>query len=65
MRTKTKDFTVIELEKLISSAVRSSIEESIEDMEALSSKEYLRLVKEARRDYKKGRVKQLEEVFDV
>jgi hypothetical protein len=65
MRTKMKDFTVIELEKLISSVVRRSIEESVEDMEALSSKEYLRSVEEARRDYKEGRAKQLEEVFNV
>jgi hypothetical protein len=34
-------------------------------MEALSSKEYPRSVKEARRDYKEGRAKQLEEVFNV
>lgn len=65
MQTKIKDLTVIELEKLISDAVRRSMEEFIEDIEALSSKEYLRSVKEARRDYKEGRAKQLEEVFDV
>ncbi|MGC1122922.1 MAG: hypothetical protein WBA22_17715 [Candidatus Methanofastidiosia archaeon] len=65
MQTKVKDLTVIELQKLITNAVKCSMEEFIEDMEALSSKEYLRSIEEARREYKKGRMKQLEEVFDV
>lgn len=65
MQTKIKDLTVIELEKLISDAVRRSMEEFVEDMEALSSKKYFRSVKEARDDYKEGRTKQFEEVFDV
>ncbi len=65
MKTKVKDLTVIELQNLISDTVRSSVEEVLEDIVALSSKEYLHSLKEARRDYKEGKVKQFEEVFDV
>ncbi len=65
MKTKVKDLTIIELQNLISDTVRASMEEVLEDMVALSSKEYLHSIKEARKDYKEGRVKELEEVFDV
>lgn len=65
MKTKVKDLTVTELQNLISDTVRASVEEVLEDIVALSSKEYLHSIIEARRDYKEGRVKQFEEVFDV
>ena len=56
MKTKVKDLTVIELRNLISDTVRASMEEVLEEMMAFSSKEYLHSIKEAREDYKKGRV---------
>ncbi len=65
METKVKDLTVGEFQSLVSDTVRRALENSIEDMMALSSEEYLRSIEEARRDYKEGRVKSLEEVFDV
>ncbi len=65
MKTKVKDPTVIELQNLISDTVRASMEEVLEDLAALSSKKYLHSIKEARNDYKEGRVKQFEEAFDV
>lgn len=65
MKTRVKDLTVMELQNLISNTVKASIEEVLEDVVALSSKEYLNSIKEARRDYKEGRVKQFEEIFDV
>ncbi|OFV68791.1 MAG: hypothetical protein SCAL_000467 [Candidatus Syntrophoarchaeum caldarius] len=39
--------------------------DSIEDMLALSSDEYLKSIEEARNDYKTGRVRSIEEIFDV
>ena len=36
-----------------------------EDFLALSSDNYLKSIKEAREDYKKGKVKSYEEVFNV
>ncbi|MHA1364404.1 MAG: hypothetical protein ACTSP1_18085 [Candidatus Freyarchaeota archaeon] len=65
MVTKVRDLTVEELRALISSAVKDALEDLVEDLLALSSEEYMRSVEEARRDYKEGRVKRFEEVFDV
>ena len=65
MKSKVKDLTVIELQNLISDTVRASIEDVLEDIVALSCKEYLHSIKEARKDYKEGRAKQFEEIFDV
>ncbi len=60
--TKLKDLTVDEFRTLISNSVRESMEDLLEDLTALSSKEYLTSIREAREDYKHGRVKSLEEI---
>ena len=60
--TKLKDLTVEEFKTLISDTIRESMEDLLEDLTALSSKEYLTSIKEAREDYKHGRVKSLEEI---
>ena len=65
METKVKDLTVGELRSLISDTVRGAMEDLIEDILALSSDEYLHSIEEARSDYKKGKVKYFEEIFDV
>ncbi|MDI9617367.1 MAG: hypothetical protein QW781_03055 [Methanothrix sp.] len=65
METKVKDLTVEELRSLISDAVRAAMDDYIEDILALSSDDYLKSVEEARSDYKEGRVKYFEEIFDV
>jgi len=65
MEMKVRDLTVGELRSLISDAVKGAMEDLVEDILALSSNEYLRSIKEARSDYKEGRVKSLEEIFDV
>ncbi|WP_457554831.1 hypothetical protein [Candidatus Pyrohabitans sp.] len=44
---------------------KKAVEDLIEDILALSSDEYLRSIEEAREDYRSGRVKSFEEVFDV
>jgi len=61
MERKVKDLTVDELRSLIADATRENIEDLVEDMLALSSDEYLRSIEEARADYKKGRIRRLEE----
>jgi hypothetical protein len=63
--TKVKDLTVEELQSLISDTIKSTLEDLIEDMLALSSDEYLRSIEEARKDYKEGRIKYLEDILDV
>jgi len=50
-----------ELRSLIADATRENIEDLVEDMVALSSDGYLRSAGEARADYKKGRIKRLED----
>jgi len=65
METKVKDLTVGELQSLISDTIRGAMEDLIEDVLALSSDEYLRSIEEARSDYKEGKVKHFEEIFDA
>jgi hypothetical protein len=65
IETKVKDLTVVELHSLISDTVKGTMEDFIEDILALSSDDYLHSINEARSDYKEGRVKNFEEIFDV
>ncbi len=65
IETKVKDLTVVELHSLISDTVKETMEDLIEDILALSSDEYLHSINEARTDYKEGKVKSFEEIFDV
>ena len=65
MEAKVKDLTIGELRSLISDSVKEAMEDLVEDILALSSPKYIRSVEEARRDYKEGKVKSLEESFDV
>ena len=63
MDTKISDLTVEELKNLISNTVQETIEDFLEDLKALSSKDYLNSIKEAREDYKAGKHKDHNEVF--
>ncbi len=65
MATKVKDLTVGELQSLISDTIKSAMEDVLEDIVALSSEEYLRSIEEARSDYKAGRMRPIEALFDV
>ena len=65
METKVKDLTVVEFQSLILDTMRATLKDLIEDVSALSSPEYLGSIEEARNDYREGRVKHLEELFDV
>ena len=66
MRTrKIIDLSVEEFRVFISDTVNAAMEDSIEDFLALSSDNYLKSIKEAREDYKKGKIKSYEEVFNV
>ncbi|MDI6654347.1 MAG: hypothetical protein QME59_00465 [Candidatus Hydrothermarchaeota archaeon] len=57
-----RDLTVEEFKILISDTIKENIEDLVEDIAALSSREYLKSIKEAREDYRQGRVKHLEEI---
>ena len=65
MEMKVRDLTTEQLRFLVSETVKETIEGFTEDMLALSSREYLNSIAEARKDYKEGRVKNMGEVLDV
>ena len=59
METKIFDLTVDELKNLISRTVQETIEDYLEDIKALSSKNYTDSIKEAREDYKAENYREL------
>ena len=63
METKISDLTVDELKNLISKTVQQAIEDYLEDLKALSSKDYVNSIREAREDYKTGEYKNFDESF--
>jgi len=63
MNTKISDLTVDELKDLISKTVQEAMEDYLEDIKALSSKDYINSIKEAREDYKAGDYKNYNETF--
>ena len=65
MGTKVKDLSVEELKNLIKDTVKSTLEDLIEDLEALTSEKFINSIKEARNDYKEGKVKSFEEIHNV
>ena len=65
METKVKDLTVVDFQSLISDAFKDAMDDVIEDVLALTSNNYLKSIEEARNDYKEGKVKSLEEIFNV
>ena len=65
MEKKIKDLTIDEFELLINKTIHKAFEDISEDIIALSSKEYIKSIKEAREDFKKGKTKPFEEVFNV
>lgn len=59
------ELTIGELKTLISETVKETMEEVIENMEALSSPNFINSVKEAREEYKAGKTTKLEDLFNV
>ncbi|NCS90097.1 MAG: hypothetical protein CO127_07375 [Ignavibacteria bacterium CG_4_9_14_3_um_filter_36_18] len=59
------ELTIGELKTLISETVKETIEEVIENMEALASKNFINSVHEAREEYKTGKTTKLEDLFNV
>jgi len=65
MEKKIKDLTTDELELLINKTVHKAFEDISEDILALSSKEHIKSIEQAREDFKKKKTKTFEEVFSV
>ena len=63
MDTKISDLTVNELKELIATTVQETIEDYLEDLKALTSKNYINSIHEAREEYKAGDYKDYNEVL--
>jgi len=63
MDIKVSDLSIDELKKIISTTVQEAIEDYLEDLKALSSKDFVDSIREAREDYKGGDYKDLNEAF--
>jgi hypothetical protein len=61
---RVADLTTGELERLIETIVRRTIEDRVETLEALSSTAYLESIRAARRDYQGGAVTNLGDLRD-
>ncbi|HXO22278.1 MAG TPA: hypothetical protein VOA87_20355 [Thermoanaerobaculia bacterium] len=55
MSTSVKDLSVDELRAMIEDTVRRTMEDYLEDLQALSSPTYVDSIAEAREDYRAGR----------
>jgi len=64
-KVRLKELTVSEFKALVSTTVKESVEDVIEDLIALNSRNYLRSIEEAKKDYREGKIKEFGELFDV
>ena len=62
MSTNINELTVEELEQLIRKTVHETMDEYLEDLEALSSESFRTSIKEARNEYKEGEHSTLKDV---
>ena len=63
--TKLSELTIAELKEIISESVVESIQDYFENLEALSSNNYLKSIKEAREEYRAGNTVNLEDLDNV
>ena len=63
--TKLSELTIAELKEIISESVVESIQDYFENLEALSSNNYLKSIKEAREEYRAGKTVNLEDLDNV
>ena len=62
---KVSDLTIDQLKKIIDELVKQNLEDFIEDIEALSSRKFIKSIEKSRKEYKEGKFKSFEEVFHV
>jgi lipoate-protein ligase A len=64
MPALVKDLSVEELRTLVRDTVEQTLEDSLEELQALSSESFLHSIEEARKDYREGRVTTLSDLLD-
>jgi len=65
METKVSELTVSQLKDLISAIVQEKIEDTIEDIKSLLDEDYIQSIKEARSEYKSGKVTGIDDTLDA
>jgi len=59
-----KELSVNELRTVIRDTVEQTLEDKLEDLQALSSRSFLHSIEEAREDFRAGRVTSLDDLLD-
>ncbi len=64
MQSMVRDLSVDELRTVVRDTVEETLDDKLEDLQALSSQSFLRSIEEAREDYREGRVTALADLLD-
>ena len=64
MTQRVSDMTTEELQALVESTVRRTLDDYLESLEALSSEKYLASIREARSDYQSGKLTKLSDLMN-
>jgi beta-lactam-binding protein with PASTA domain len=65
MNLKLINISVDDLKDLISNVVEEKIEEVVEELKSISDLDYIKSIEEARKEYKEGKVTDVENILIV
>jgi len=64
MTQRVSDLTTEELQELVESTVRRTLDDYLESLEALGSEKYVASIRDARTDYQSGKLTKLSDLKD-
>jgi len=65
MNEKVNELTVDELKDLISNVVQEKLDDMLEDVKLMLDSEYVNSIKEAREEYKQGKVTSIDDILST
>ncbi|HMQ78411.1 MAG TPA: hypothetical protein PKE39_12400 [Ignavibacteria bacterium] len=65
MNEKVNELTVDELRNLISNVVQEKLDDMLEDVKLMLDSEYVNSIKEAREEYKQGKVTSIDDILST
>lgn len=65
MNEKVNELTVDELKDLISSVVQEKLDDMLEDVKLMLDSEYVNSIKEAREEYKQGKITSIDDILSA
>lgn len=65
MNEKVNELTVDELKELISNVVQEKLDDMLEDVKLMLDSEYVNSIKEAREEYKQGKVTSINDILST